>query len=80
MKRLLLPLLAALAIPTAVNATTEIEPEPKSQILNNPYERLGKEAHIQEICQKAKRKQFWIFTHKLENYLKKLVFNIMLIT
>ena len=44
MKRLLLPLLAALALPAAVYSTTEIEPEPKSQILNNPYERLGKEA------------------------------------
>ncbi len=44
MKRLLLPLLAALALPTAVYSKTEIEPEPKSQILNNPYERLGKEA------------------------------------
>ena len=44
MKRLLLPLLAALALPAAVHSTTEIEPEPKSQILNNPYERLGKEA------------------------------------
>ena len=44
MKRLLLPLLAALALPTAVYSTTEIEPEPKSQILNNPFERLGKEA------------------------------------
>ena len=44
MKRFLLPLLAALALPTAVYSTTEIEPEPKSQILNNPFERLGKEA------------------------------------
>ena len=44
MKRLLLPLLAALALPAAVYSTTEIEPEPKSQILNNPFERLGKEA------------------------------------
>ena len=44
MKRLLLPLLAALALPTAVYSTTEIELEPKSKILNNPFERLGKEA------------------------------------
>ena len=44
MKRLLLPLLAALALPTAVYSTTVIEPEPKSQILNNPFEKLGKEA------------------------------------
>ena len=44
MKRLLLPLLAALALPAAVYSTTEIEPEPKSQILNNPFERLGKES------------------------------------
>ena len=44
MKRLLLPLLAALAFPTAVYSTTEIEPEPKSQILNNPFQRLGNEA------------------------------------
>ena len=28
----------------AVHSTTVIEPEPKSQILNNPFERLGKEA------------------------------------
>ena len=44
MKRLLLPLLAALALPAVVYSTTEIEPEPKSQILNNPFQRLGKEA------------------------------------
>ena len=44
MKFLLLPLLAALALPTAVYSTTEIEPEPKSRILNNPFEKLGKEA------------------------------------
>ncbi len=44
MKSFLLPLMAALALPTAVYSTTEIEPEPKSQILNNPFERLGKEA------------------------------------
>ena len=42
MKRLLLPLLAALALPAAVYSTTEIEPGPKSQILNNPFQRLGK--------------------------------------
>ena len=46
MNRLLLPLLAALALPTAVYSTTEIEPEPKSQILNNPFERLGNEAKV----------------------------------
>ena len=44
MKRLLLPLIAALALPTAIYSSTKIEPEPKSQILNNPFERLGKEA------------------------------------
>ena len=44
MKRLLFPLLAALALPTVVFSSTKIEPEPKSQILNNPFERLGKEA------------------------------------
>ena len=44
MKRLLLPLIAALALPAAVYSTTEIEPGPKSQILNNPFQRLGKEA------------------------------------
>ena len=44
MKRFLLPLMADLALPTAVYSTTEIEPEPKSQILNNPFERLVKEA------------------------------------
>ena len=46
MKCLLLPLLAAIALPTAVYSTTEIDPEPKSQILNNPYERLGKESQF----------------------------------
>ena len=44
MKRLLLPLLASLVLPTAVYSTTEIEAEPKSQILNNPFQRLGNEA------------------------------------
>ena len=44
MKSLLFTLLAALALPTAVYSTTEIEPETKSQILNNPFERLGNEA------------------------------------
>ena len=44
MKRLLLPLIAALALPTAIYSSTKIEPEPKSQIPNNPFERLGKEA------------------------------------
>ena len=44
MKSFLLPLLASLALPTAVYSTTEIEPEPKSQIPNNPFERLGKES------------------------------------
>ena len=44
MKRLFLPLLAALVLPAAVYSTTEIEPGPKSQILNNPFQRLGKEA------------------------------------
>ena len=44
MKRLLLSLLAALALPTTVFSSTKIEPEPKSQILNNPLERIGKEA------------------------------------
>ena len=28
----------------AIHSTTVIEPEPKSQILNNPFQRLGKEA------------------------------------
>jgi glycerophosphoryl diester phosphodiesterase len=41
MKRLLHQLIAALALPTAVYSSTKIEPEPKSQFLNNPYERLG---------------------------------------
>ena len=44
MKRLILPLIAALALPTAIYSSTKIEPEPKSQILNNPFERIGKEA------------------------------------
>ena len=46
MKCLLLPLLAAIALPTAVYSTTEIDPEPKSQILNNPYEILGKQSQF----------------------------------
>ena len=41
MKRLLLPLLAAFVLPTAVYATTEIDPEPKSLVPNNPYKKLG---------------------------------------
>ena len=44
MKRLQLPLIAALALLTAVYWKSEIQPEPKSQILNNPYERLWKES------------------------------------
>ena len=44
MKRFLLPLLAALALPTAIYSSTKIEPEPKSLIPNNPFERVGKEA------------------------------------
>ena len=44
MKRLLLPLLAVLTLPTAVYSTTKIEHEPKSQIPNNPFEKLGKKA------------------------------------
>ena len=42
MKRFALALLLLLA--PAVHSTTVIEPEPKSQIPNNPFERLGKEA------------------------------------
>ena len=42
MKRFALALFLVLA--PAVHSTTVIEPEPKSQILNNPFERLGKEA------------------------------------
>ena len=41
MKRLLLPLLAALTLPTAVYSSTKIEPESKSLILNNLYEKVG---------------------------------------
>ena len=44
MKRLLLPLLTTLALPTAIYSSTKIEPESKSQIPNNPFEKLGKEA------------------------------------
>ena len=33
-----------LIAPTAVYSRSEIKPEPKSQILNNPYERLWKDA------------------------------------
>ena len=42
MKRFVLALFLLSA--PAVHSTTVIEPEPKSQILNNPFERLGKEA------------------------------------
>ena len=42
MKRFALALFLLLA--PAVHSTTVIEPEPKSQIPNNPFERLGKEA------------------------------------
>ena len=41
MKRLLISLLAAFILPTAVYATTEIDPEPKSLVPNNPYKKLG---------------------------------------
>ena len=41
MKRLLISLLAAFVLPTAVYATTEIDPEPKSLVPNNPYKKLG---------------------------------------
>ena len=44
MKRLLIPVLAALALPTSVYSSIEIEPKPKSKFPNNPYERLGKKA------------------------------------
>ena len=44
MKRLLLQLLTTLALPTAIYSSTKIEPEPKSLIPNNPFERVGKEA------------------------------------
>ena len=46
MKRLILPLIAALALPTAIYSSTKIEPEPKSQILNNPFEILGKKRNL----------------------------------
>ena len=42
MKRFALALFLLLA--PAIHSTTVIEPEPKSQIPNNPFERLGKEA------------------------------------
>ena len=42
MKRLLISLLAALALPTAVYSTTEIDPTPKSLVPNNPFKKLGK--------------------------------------
>ena len=42
MKRLLISLLAAFVLPTAVYSTTEIEPEPKSLVPNNPFSKLGK--------------------------------------
>ena len=41
MKRLLISLLAAFVLPTAVYATTEIDPESKSLVPNNPYNKLG---------------------------------------
>ena len=40
MKRLLLPLLAALALPTAVNATNYLECEAILQVVNRRAERL----------------------------------------
>ena len=54
MKRFVLALFLLSA--PAVHSTTVIEPEPKSQILNNPFERLGKEAKfnckdfVEESC------------------------------
>ena len=42
MKRLLILLLAAFVLPTAVYSTTEIDPTPKSLVPNNPYKKLGK--------------------------------------
>ena len=46
MNLLLFPLLATLAspLPTAVYLSIKIDPAPKSQILDNPFERLGKES------------------------------------
>ena len=46
MNLLLFPLLATLAspLPTAVYSSIKIDPVPKSQILDNPFERLGKES------------------------------------
>ena len=46
MKRLLFPLLAALALPTAVYSTTEIEPEPKSPILKIHMRELEKSLNL----------------------------------
>ena len=42
MKRLLISLLAAFVLPTAVYSTTEIDPTPKSLVPNNPFKKLGK--------------------------------------
>ena len=42
MKHLLFPLLASLALPTAIYSTTEIDPTPKSLVPNNPFKKLGK--------------------------------------
>ena len=42
MKRLLISLLAAFVLPTAVYSTTEIDPTPKSLVPNNPFKNLGK--------------------------------------
>ena len=41
MKRLLISLLAAFVLPSAVYSTTEIDPTPKSLVPNNPYKKLG---------------------------------------
>ena len=47
MKRLLLPLLAALALPTAVNATNYVECEAIYQVIIR-QEKLWEEAYYQE--------------------------------
>ena len=42
MKRLLISLLAAFILPTALYSTTKIDPSPKSLVPNNPFKKLGK--------------------------------------
>ena len=55
MKRLLLPLLAALALPTAVNATNYVECEAIYQVIVR-QQRLWEEAYFQKDSEYKKAK------------------------